>query len=217
MRRFQRPLYSRCYARLSEKAEIRGVSALRDQLLYGLSGQVVEVGAGNGLNFAHYPADVGEVLAVEPDDFLRERARRVVESASVPVRFVSADANDLPLPDASRDAAVVSLVLCTVQDPNRVVAEIRRVLRPGGELRFYEHVRHPSPRMALVQDAVTPLWQRVFGGCHPNRDLEQVIASGGFEITDLARFFLAPSRFDPTAPHLLGRALRRPSEENRPS
>lgn len=208
MRRFQRPLFSRFYVRMSEKAERYGVGEVRDQLLDGLFGQVIEVGAGNGLNFAHYPSGVGELLAVEPDDFLRHRAQSTAERVSVPVRFVAGDANDLPLPDGSRDAAVVSLVLCTVVDPRRVVAEIHRVLRPGGELRFYEHVRHPDPRMALVQDVVTPLWRRVFGGCRPNRDTERVIADGGFEITDLARFFLAPSRFDPTAPHLLGRALR---------
>ena len=120
----------------------------RRRLLTGLTGRVLEVGAGNGLNFPHYPATVTEVLAVEPEPYLRRLALAAARSAPVPVRVVAGTAEALPVPDGAVDAVVASLVLCTVAELDQALAEVGRVLRPGGTLRFYEHVRADDPRLA---------------------------------------------------------------------
>ncbi|MGW5051419.1 class I SAM-dependent methyltransferase [Actinokineospora sp. NPDC004072] len=194
------------YERISREAERRGTTGHRDRALAGLSGRVIEIGAGNGLNFGHYPDTVTEVVAVEPEDRLRALAEQAAEQAPVPVRVVAGHANALPVEDNSLDAAVASLVLCSVPDVGGALAEIRRVLRPGGELRFFEHVRSDKPWWGLLQDAITPLWSRAGGGCHPNRDTAAAIRAAGFEIERLDRFSYAPLRFVPPHAHILGRA-----------
>lgn len=199
--RLQHPHFARLYVRLSQAAEKNGASSHRERLLAGLSGRVIEVGAGNGLNFKHYPETVTEVLAVEPDDALRALAETAATTAAVPVRVVPGHSDALPAEDAGFDAAVASLVLCSVHDPTSALAELHRILRPGGELRFYEHVRSDRPWIGRVEDVIQPLWSRVAGGCHPNRDTLAAIRSGGFEVTQVehVRFGLL---------HILGRATR---------
>jgi ubiquinone/menaquinone biosynthesis C-methylase UbiE len=125
---------------------------------------VLEVGAGAGLNFAYYPPSVTEVVAVEPEVHLRAQAVQKAATAPVPIRVVAGSADHLPLGDASVDAAVTSLVLCSVPDQHLALAELFRVVRPGGELRFYEHVRAPTPALVLAQRAIEPLWSRLGGG-----------------------------------------------------
>ncbi|CAM5529090.1 hypothetical protein SBADM41S_11127 [Streptomyces badius] len=134
------PVFARFYARLSVAADLRGgVAAYREELLAGLSGRVIEIGAGKGLNFADYPGAVSEVVALEPERSLRQLAVRSALRAEVPVDVVPGAAEALPVKVEAFDAAVASLVLCTVRDLPRALAEIGRVLRPGGELRFFEH------------------------------------------------------------------------------
>src|SRR5688572_18111867 len=133
------PFFARLYARMMEREDSAQVEHRRE-MLEGLSGRVFELGAGTGSNFAHYPAAVTEVVAAEPEPYLRERANAAAGSAPVKVEVVDATADPLPFEDASFDAAVVSLVLCTVPDQAGALAELGRVVRPGGELRFYEHV-----------------------------------------------------------------------------
>ncbi|UWZ59787.1 class I SAM-dependent methyltransferase [Dactylosporangium aurantiacum] len=186
--------------------DARGAAAHRARLVAGLSGTVVEVGAGTGACFAHYPAQVTAVLAVEPDPYLRDLATKAATGAPVPVTVVAGTAECLPAEPGTFDAAVCSLVLCSVADPDAALAEIRRVLRPGGQLRFYEHVRSERRLVGLLEDAATPLWSRLAGGCHPNRDTAATIARGGFTITDLDRFGFAPAPLTPRTAHLLGRA-----------
>jgi len=135
------PLFARCYGWLSQKAEAAGMADIRRELLAGLSGRVVEVGSGNGMNFRHYPVSVEAVTAVEPEPYLRARAEHASTEAAVPVQVVPGGAERLPFPDGTFDAGVASLMLCSVRDQNTALAELRRVVRPGGELRFYEHVR----------------------------------------------------------------------------
>lgn len=201
------PLFARLYHRVSAAAEDVGQREHRLELLEGLSGRVVEVGAGNGLNFAHYPPEVDEVVAVEPEAYLRERAQAAAAGAAVSVRVLDGVAERLPLEEASVDAAVFSLVLCSVGDQAAALREIRRVLRPGGELRFYEHVRSQSSGFARGQRAADLVWPLIAGGCHTHRDTPRAITAAGFRIEHCRRFSFRPcSCVAPVAPHVLGRA-----------
>lgn len=199
------PLFARVYARLSHSAEERGQAEYRQQLLAGLQGRVVEVGAGNGLNFAHYPPEVEEVVAVEPEAHLRSLAKDAAARARVPVTLIAGTASELPLDDAACDAAVASLVLCTVPDQATALAELRRVLRSGAQLRFYEHVVSHDRRLARLQRvADATFWPRVAGGCHAARDTGAAIAAAGFAVESQKRFAHRPSTLLPAVPHILG-------------
>jgi ubiquinone/menaquinone biosynthesis C-methylase UbiE len=194
------------YEQISAESERRGTAEHRDRVLTALTGRVIEIGAGNGLNFGHYPDTVDEVVAVEPDDTLRQLAETAADRASVRVRVVAGHATALPAEDASFDAAVASLVLCSISDVGGALAEMRRVLKPGGELRFFEHVRSKHPVFGLLQDAITPLWSRAAGGCKPNRNTAATIEAAGFGIEEIDWFSYAPLRFFPRHTHILGRA-----------
>jgi ubiquinone/menaquinone biosynthesis C-methylase UbiE len=196
------------YAKISMEAEARGTAQHRDRLLAGLTGRVIEVGAGNGLNFSHYPPTVSEVVALEPEDSLRAMAEHASGAAAVPVRIVAGHVDALPADDESFDAAVASLMLCSVASPTTALAELHRVLKPGGELRFFEHVRSTNPVFGLLEDAITPLWTRASGGCHLNRDTTDAIRTAGFRIDALRRFTYAPTRFIPPHAHILGTARK---------
>jgi ubiquinone/menaquinone biosynthesis C-methylase UbiE len=203
------PVFARFYARISPSMDAQGAVEHRRTLLAGLAGRVLEVGAGNGLNFAHYPAAVTEVLAVEPEPYLRGLAEVAAGQAPVPVRVVDGTADTLPAPDASTDAAVASLVLCSVPEQARALAELHRVLRPGGELRFFEHVRADTAGLARVQRLADLLWPTLVGGCHTSRDTLAAITAAGFKITSVQRFRFPESRLpQPAAPHVLGVAHR---------
>ena len=182
----------------------------RDELLAGLVGRGVEVGAGNGLNFSHYPSSVTKVIAVEPEPYLRARAFSAARDADVPVTVVDGTADALALREASLDFAVVSLVLCSVSSQHAALREIKRVLRPGGELRFYEHVRSESASLARWQCAVSPFWKVVGGGCHPDRDTVSAIEHAGFTINQIRSFMFEPGpriACGIVAPHVIGRAV----------
>lgn len=167
---------------------------------------VIEVGAGNGMNFSHYPQAVTEVVAVEPEDRLRELAEQAAADAPVPVRVVAAHADDLPFGDGEFDAGVASLVLCSVPDPRRSLTELRRVIKPGGGLRFFEHVRSANLILGVLQDLITPLWARAGGGCHLNRDTAAETRAAGFTIAELDRFTYRPLQFVPAHAHIVGEA-----------
>jgi ubiquinone/menaquinone biosynthesis C-methylase UbiE len=204
------PLFARFFARLAAKGEEAGAREHRQRLLAGTRGRVIEVGAGNGLNFPHYPPEVSELVAVEPEDYLRAKAGEAAEGAPVPISVVDGLADRLPAEDSSFDAAVASLVLCSVPDQASALAEIRRVLKPDGELRFYEHVLAESPRRARIQNRVAWFWPKVGGGCHPNRDTVAAIERAGFVVDSLDRFRFQPTPLQiPVAPHVIGAA--RPS------
>jgi ubiquinone/menaquinone biosynthesis C-methylase UbiE len=203
---FQHPRFARMYQRISAESERRGTAEHRDRALAGLTGRVVEVGAGNGMNFRHYPATVTDVVAVEPENNLRALAERAASSAPMPVTVVAGHGDALPFDDETFDAAVVSLVLCSVPEPGHFLAEVRRVLKPGGELRFFEHVRSDSPVLGVFQDAITPLWSAIGGGCHLNRDSRAAIGAAGFEIDEIDRFSYRPLKLVPAHAHILGRA-----------
>jgi SAM-dependent methyltransferase len=202
------PLFARCYARVGHLMDAE-IGDHRRRLLAGLTGRVLEVGAGNGLNFPHYPATVTEVLAVEPEPYLRRLALAAARQAPVPIRVAAGTAEALPTRDGAVDAVVASLVLCTVADPDQALVETRRVLRPGGTLRFYEHVRATDPRLASWQDRLERPWGWLVGGCHPNRDTVAAITAAGLRVVALDRFDL--KAMPPLArPHVLGEAEREP-------
>lgn len=206
----EHPRFARMYMRSAASAERRGGAEHRRKLLRGLRGSVLELGAGHGLNFPHYPSDVTEVIAVEPEPTLRAAAAKAAAAAPVPVRVISATAERLPIEDATLDAAVASLVLCSVLSQDQALRELRRVLRPGGELRFYEHVIGGGVAKRLLLKALdrSGLWPRLAGGCHPARDTAATIAASGFEIEACERFMFAANRFEPSIPHILGIARR---------
>ena len=202
------PLFARFYARVLARNEPAQMRAHRDELLAGLGGRVVEVGAGSGANFPHYPAGVDEVVAVEPESYLREQARAAAAGAAVRVTVLDGVADALPLEDASCDVAVACLVLCSVPDQASALAELRRVLKPGGELRFYEHVHAHTPRMARAQQLVDrTFWPRAFGGCHTARDTVAAIEAAGFALERHRDLRLPPS-FLPVSPQAIGVARR---------
>ncbi|WP_411102382.1 methyltransferase domain-containing protein [Streptomyces sp. cmx-4-9] len=205
------PLFARFYARAGTAADARGgVAALRRELLHGVSGRVIEIGSGNGLNFAHYPRAVSEVVAVEPEPSLRKLAVSAALRSEVPVDVVPGVAEALPVKSEAFDAAVASLVLCTVRDLPRALAELHRVLRPEAELRFLEHGLAPGPGMAGVQRALDrTLWPRLFGGCHTARDPLASIEAAGFRIVS-QRAFRLPERGPafPTSYCVIGSARR---------
>ncbi|HET7519663.1 MAG TPA: class I SAM-dependent methyltransferase [Actinomycetes bacterium] len=149
------PIFARVFARVGPAMDAQGALEHRRALLAGLAGRVLEVGAGSGLNFAHYPPAVTELLAVEPERYLRALAETTVQQAAIPIRVVDGTADALPSPDAGMDAAVASLVLCSVPDQARALAELRRVLRPGGELRFFEHVQADTFGLARLSASPT--------------------------------------------------------------
>ncbi len=215
----EHPRFARAYMRMSSNGERRGATDHRRRLLAGLSGTVVELGAGHGLNFPHYPADVTEVTAVEPEPTLRAAATRAAADASVPVSVVAGVADAIPLDDRSVDAAVASLVLCSVPNQDGALAELWRVLRPGGELRFYEHVVPLSqPKRVLLEIADrSGLWPAIAGGCHPARDTGAAIVRAGFSVQRSERFDFAAARFEPAIPHILGIAVKpgRPGQRPR--
>ncbi len=207
------PIFARFFDRLSRSIE-KEVGSYRDELLAGLSGKVLEIGAGNGINFGHYPGGVEQVVAIEPEPYLLRKARRAAGAAAVPVSVEAGVAQQLAFPDASFDAAVASLVLCSVPDQAAALAELRRVLRPGGQLRFFEHVRAPAGAKARAQAFAdrSGIWPLIGGGCHCARDTAAAVEAAGFRI-DAVRRLAVGAGWALTNPHVLGRAVRRPPPE----
>jgi ubiquinone/menaquinone biosynthesis C-methylase UbiE len=200
------PLFSRFYSRFVVPTMAKhGGEDLRRRTLAGLKGTVVEVGAGDGANFTLYPDEVERIVAVEPEPFLRERA---TGHADERVELRDAVASSLPVGDGEADAVVFTLVLCTV-DQQAALAEARRVLRPGGELHFLEHVRAhepgPARRVQRVLDAT--VWPRLFGGCHVARDTAGAITDAGFTVTELERFTWPEGARGPQTPAIIGCAV----------
>ncbi|MEV0374609.1 class I SAM-dependent methyltransferase [Streptomyces sp. NPDC050636] len=206
------PIFARLYAhRCGPAADRRaGVAALRDELLAGTAGRVIEVGAGSGLNFPHYPGTVSEVVAIEPESTLRAVARTAAAHAALPVDVVPGVAEALPVKSEAFDTAVASLVLCSVRDVRRALVELRRVLRPGGELRFFEHGRATGRGLAAVQWSLDrTVWPLLMGGCHTWRDPLGEIRAAGFEVVRVRRLTV-PERGPtlPSSPVVLGTARR---------
>ena len=202
----RRPIFGRMYPRMARAMDEGGLAGRRRDLLAGLSGEVVEVGAGHGPNFAHYPSEVTRLVAVEPEPRLREQARAAAAGATVAVEVLPGMADRLPLAEHSVDAVVFCLVLCSLPDVGAALAEARRVLKPGGQVRFLEHGRADTRGMARVQAVLDgTLWPHLAGGCHTGHDTLAEIEQAGFTLGKVERFLLPQAR-TPFSFHVLGSA-----------
>jgi AhpD family alkylhydroperoxidase len=202
----QHPVFARVWSHISGKV---GSDKQRSELLAGLRGRVLEVGAGDGRNFAHYPPEVSEVLAVEPEPYLRRLASGAARAAPVPVTVVDGTAELLPHEDGVFDSVVSSLVLCSVVDQEIALAELHRVLMPGGELRFYEHVIAERTLGKAIQASLdgSGIWPHLGAGCHLARDTVGTIAAAGFTVEQVRRFTSGPGPLG--LPFVLGTARRK--------
>ena len=158
----------------------------RERVIAGARGRVLEIGIGSGLNLPLYGPAVDTVIGLEPSPELLRMARDRAATARVPVQLLEASAEAVPLDTASIDTVVMTWTLCTIPDPHSALAELRRVLKPGGALLFVEHGRAPELGVARWQDRLDPLWRRIAGGCHLNREIDTLIAGSGFRIDALA-------------------------------
>jgi ubiquinone/menaquinone biosynthesis C-methylase UbiE len=163
---------------------------VRERVVGAAAGRVLEIGVGSGLNLPFYQPCTGSVVAVEPSPLLLRRAGRRAEAAALPVELIEGSAEALPFADASVDTVVTTWTLCTIPDVAAALAEMRRVLRPGGALLFVEHGRAPEPNVARWQDRLDPLWSRLAGGCHLNRPVDRLLREAGFRIDRLCNFRL---------------------------
>jgi ubiquinone/menaquinone biosynthesis C-methylase UbiE len=163
---------------------------MRQRVAGGLSGEVLEVGFGSGLNVPYYPQAVERVRAVDPATVGRKLAAERVAASPVPVEYVGLDGEELPLGDGSIDHALTTWTLCTIPEIDKALAEIRRVLRPGGGLHFVEHGLSPDAKVARWQDRLTPLNRRLAGGCHLNRPIKDLLANAGFQVSRLDNYYV---------------------------
>ena len=186
------------------------VRRVREDVVGGAKGRVLEIGAGTGGSFHYYTDAATEIVAIEPDPYMMRRARKAAKEAPRPIELHPALAEQLPFDDASFDTAVCALVLCTVANPSKALGEIKRVLKPGGELRVYEHVRYDHAFGGFWQDVAQPAWSWFGGGCNPNRDTAANIREAGFDF-ERARVVKELPPIPPMVfvrPHLIGVARR---------
>ncbi|QBI21642.1 class I SAM-dependent methyltransferase [Egibacter rhizosphaerae] len=207
-------LYARFYDRASAKYEATVIGPRRDALLADAAGTVLELGAGTGANLGRYPTTVTRLLLTEPDPHMRRRLCGREELARSPAEVLDAPAERLPVTDASVDTVVTTMVLCSVDDVDATLAEVRRVLRPGGRFLFLEHVRASDPAVSRWQDRLTPLGRRLGNGCHLNRDTLTAIRAAGFRVDDLTTH-PTPGRAERLQPMVQGIATASSTEPRR--
>jgi SAM-dependent methyltransferase len=171
----------------------RSFGDVRTRVCEGLNGAVIELGFGSGLNLSHLPPTVTGLWAVDPSGTAMKLAAKRIAATAVPVHPAGIDGARLELPDDRFDAALSTMTLCTIPDIASALAELYRVLRPGGEFHFAEHGRAPDAKIARTQDRFDGLQQRVAGGCHLNRDIPALLEAGGFAIEEMETFFLKGS------------------------
>lgn len=175
------------------------VMKLRSQLVPKARGQVLEVGMGSGLNLAFYRSDRTEfVYGLEPSAGMRRKASRNLANSPVPVKWLDLPGEEIPLPDNSVDTVLLTFTLCTIPDWRKALEQMKRVLKPDGELLFLEHGESPDPNVRAWQHRITPGWRKVAGGCHLNRPIAELIQQVGFEILALNTFYM------PNAPKIAG-------------
>lgn len=203
------PFFARLWTVMSTH-ETDAIRQLRRENLAGLSGRVLEVGAGTGTNFEFYPDTVTEVVAVEPERRLAEHAQRAAAVARVPVTVSTATVEQfMASGNEPFDAVVCSLVLCSIEDPETVLRQLHSLMRPGGELRYLEHIASADGRGRLQRIADATVWPRLFGNCHTHRHTEQSIAGAGFDVAGSRREWTMPRWVPlPVSEFAIGRAVK---------
>lgn len=199
------PFFARMWIAMSSR-ETAHMKRLRRENLAGLTGRVLEIGAGTGTNFEFYPDTVTEVVAVEPELRLAQRARQAAAKAPVPVTVRTETAEHFQTDDLF-DAVVFSLVLCSVGDPESILRQVYSKLKPGGELHYFEHVASSGMRGRAQSFFDATFWPRISGNCHAHRNTEESIVSAGFEVTQARRLLMLPG-WVPLAEAAIGRAVR---------
>jgi SAM-dependent methyltransferase len=202
-KRPKHPFFARIYDPLLAKPAERWEGRFREELCATARGLVLEIGAGTGMNFPYY-AKARRVVATEPEGTMLKRAAGKRAAASVPVVLMAAAAERLPFADTTFDTVICSLVLCTVANQTEALRELRRILKPGGTLRLFEHVRSTSPRAARWQDRLARPWGVFGGGCHPNRDTLGELTRHGFSVRFRALVPPIPGAW--FVPHVIGEA-----------
>ncbi|MFN7150516.1 MAG: class I SAM-dependent methyltransferase [Microthrixaceae bacterium] len=182
------------------------MAKFRRRTVEGLQGRIVEVGFGSGLNAEVYPDEVTEVLAVEPSELARERSARHTGATSARIEFVGLDGAVLPIEDASCDGALATFTLCTIPDVHAALAELHRVVRPGGRFHFMEHGRAPDESVRTWQRRIEPIQKRLAGGCHLTRDPEVLVSDAGFDIVELEHRYVRGPK--PWSYFTIGKAVR---------
>lgn len=182
------------------------MAKFRRRTVEGLQGRIVEVGFGSGLNAEVYPDEVTEVLAVEPSELARERSARHAGSTSARIEFVGLDGAVLPIEDAACDGALATFTLCTIPDVDAALAELHRVVRPGGRFHFMEHGRAPDESVRTWQRRIEPIQKRIAGGCHLTRDPEALVRDAGFDIVELEHRYVRGPK--PWSYFTIGKAVR---------
>ncbi len=177
--------FASLYDPLIASGEHSYMRRVREEIVGGARGRVLELGAGTGLSFRYYNNHAERIVATDPDPHMLERARHRVQDAACPIELRQVSAEALPFEDGSFDTVVSTLVMCTMRDPLQALSEVRRVLKPSGELRMYEHVRYDNAFGAFLQDLATPIWRWFGAGCHPNRDIARLVREAGFEFQHL--------------------------------
>jgi ubiquinone/menaquinone biosynthesis C-methylase UbiE len=171
------------------------MNPMRAKVTAGLSGEVLELGFGSGRNLPHVPPAVTRFLAVEPATVARQLAAGRIAQAPFPVELIGPDGQEIPIDDDSVDHVVVTWTLCTIPNVERALAETHRVLRPGGQLHFIEHGRSPRQEVARWQDRVTPTWKKIFGGCHLNRQMDELIENAGLRLDQIDKYKMVGPEF----------------------
>jgi len=189
---------------------MRPMYAARKLVVPEARGRVLEIGVGTGLNFDLYGEAVSALVGIEPDPYMLRRARRRAQHVAQAIELHEVGAEELPFAAASFDTVVVTFTLCTIPEPEAALGEVRRVLRPEGRLLFLEHVRSPGWVMARLQDVITPVWRRLFGGCHPNRNTGDLVRAAGFAIDEMAP--IGRERWNPLP---IARGIARPLAASR--
>jgi len=204
------PFFARLWTFLSNH-ETDEIKRMRTENLAGLTGRVLEIGAGTGTNFAYYPPTVTEVVAMEPEQLLAPQARKAAETAPVPVTVTerTVEAFLAESQGETFDAVVCSLVLCSVDDPDTLLRQLFSLLRPGGQLRFLEHVASGGVRGRLQKVADATIWPRLMGNCHTHRDTEASIVAAGFAVDGARREPALPGWLPlPVVDYTIGRATK---------
>jgi ubiquinone/menaquinone biosynthesis C-methylase UbiE len=202
-------IFAAVYDWIFRSLEKGGLADKRRELLSGATGATLELGAGIGHNLEHYPAAVDRLVLTEPDPHMAKRLRaQVEESGRAGVEVVEAGAEALPFGDGEFDTVIATLVFCTIPDSGAALAEVGRVLRPGGRMLFMEHVRADSPRRAGWQDRLNPVQNLLFGGCNLNRATADTLRSSPLEVEELRADEMPKEAGPLVRPMIVGSARR---------